>query len=200
MGKKRHLTKREIIERCKAVAREKRMVDRTPWTIMSALCSFCIMEAENYKRQRMIRIINKVNELEEQWNSGLLDLKDISDVLFSKANMKIASDSYKEEDIKWKKGSFDHWLDSRQIETQNEMNMQASRYMMFFYYTLITEFGFGEKRISRVDELVEKNMKIYQRDKNIITDWKKSLKENAGLAIEMPVDPLTHTSGSLMTG
>ena len=120
--------------------------------------------------------------------------------MFQKAGIKCVHDTYTEKDIMHKKGSFNHWLDSRQIEAQNEMNMQASRYMLFFYHSLITEYGFGEKRITRVDELVGQNMKTYQTNRSIILDWKRELKEKAGIAIEMPVDPLTQTSGSTMTG
>lgn len=65
MGK-RHLTPKEIMAQCKAVAREKRMAERTPWTAMSIMCSYVIMKKEGFKGQRILRITNKVNELEEQ--------------------------------------------------------------------------------------------------------------------------------------
>lgn len=198
--KQRHLSKRELLMQCNAIAREKRMASRTPWTIMSILCSYCIMTAENFKGQRLVRIINAVNELEEKYDNNSIDLEKLQDEIFEKVSFKIKSDTYEESDITHKKGSFNYWLDSRQIEAQNEMNKQASRYMVFFYHTLITEFEFGEKRITRVDELLSKNMKEYQTNRALIIDWKKALKEEAGLVIEMPVDPLTQTSGSLMTG
>lgn len=198
--KQRHLSKRELLMQCNAIAREKRMASRTPWTIMSILCSYCIMNAENFKGQRLVRIINAINELESKFDANSIDLEQLQDEIFKKAGFKIKSDTYVESDITHKKGSFNYWLDSRQIEAQNEMNKQASRYMLFFYHTLITEFGFGKKRIKRVDELLSKNMKEYQTNRSLIVDWKKVLKEEAGLVIEMPRDPLTNTSGSMMTG
>ena len=141
-----------------------------------------------------------VNELEEQYAGNALDMETLEQTLEAKAGFKIKNDTYTEADIIHKKGSFNYWLDSRQIEAQNEMNRQASRYMTFFYNVLITEYGFGKKRILRVDELLGQNMKNYQTDRSVIVKWKKELKEKAGLSIEMPKDPLTQTSGSQMTG
>ena len=40
----------------------------------------------------------------------------------------------------------------------------------------------------------------YQHNKTSISEWKTALFEEAGIVIEMPVDPLTQKSGSIMTG
>ena len=41
---------------------------------------------------------------------------------------------------------------------------------------------------------------MYQQDKTTVHEWKKVLLEEAGVVIEMPIDPLTQTRGSMMTG
>ena len=74
MGK-RHLTPKEIMAQCKAVARESRMAERTPWTAMGIICAYVIMKKEGFKGQRILRITNRVNELEEQWRAGKIDLE-----------------------------------------------------------------------------------------------------------------------------
>ena len=40
----------------------------------------------------------------------------------------------------------------------------------------------------------------YQQDKTTVRSWKKALFDEAGVVMEMPIDPLTQTSGSMMTG
>lgn len=114
MGK-RHLTPTEIKAQCKAIARESRMADRTPWTAMGIMCSFVIMKCEGFKGQRISRIANKVNEMELQWKEGKVDLKEISKRLYDKAEWTIEHKAYSEADITAKKGSYKHWLDSKQI-------------------------------------------------------------------------------------
>ena len=68
MGR-RHLTPKEIIAQCKAVARESRMADRTPWSAMGIMLSYVIMKREGFKGQRILRITNRVNEMEMQWQA-----------------------------------------------------------------------------------------------------------------------------------
>lgn len=199
MGK-RHLTPKEIMAQCKAVAREKRMAERTPWSAMSIMCSYVIMKKEGFKGQRILRITNKVNELEEQWEKGEITIEEISNCLCEKADWTIGWKAYTENDIKAKKGSYQYWLDQKQIEPQNTINEQATRYMLFFFTALMDGFGFGKDRLTRVQEYMNELLGLYQHDKTTVHEWKKALLEEAGVVIEMPVDPLTQTSGSMMTG
>lgn len=199
MGK-RHLTPKEIIAQCKAVARESRMADRTPWTAMGIMCAYVIMQKEGFKGQRILKITNKVNELEEQWSSGKIDLKCVSDRLMKKAEWTIGYEEYTEADIKAKKGTYQYWLDSAQIAPQNTINEQATRYMLFFFTALMDEYGFGKERLTRVQEYMNELLKAYQQDKTTVSEWKQALFKEAGVVMEMPVDPLTQTVGSVMTG
>lgn len=198
MGK-RHLTPKEIIAQCKAVAREARMADRTPWTAMGIMCSYVIMKVEGFKGQRISRIANKINEMEEQWSNGKIDLKEVSKRLYDKADWTIEHKAYSEADITAKKGTYRYWLDSVQIAPQNTINEQATRYMLFYFTVLMDEFGFGKERLTRVEEYMNNLLDAYQHDKTTVQSWSKELLEDAGIVMEMPVDPLTQTKGSLMT-
>ena len=200
MAKRRHLTPKEIIAQCKAIARESRMADRTPWTAMGIMCAYVIMKVEGFKGQRILKIANKINEMEEQWSNGKIDLKDVSKKLYDKAEWTIEYKEYTEEDIKAKKGSYQYWLDSVQIGPQNTINEQATRYMLFFFNALIDEYGFGKERLTRVEEYMNKLLLDYQTDKTTVHSWKKALFDEAGVVMEMPVDPLTQREGSIMTG
>ena len=200
MAKRRHLTPKEIIAQCKAIARESRMADRTPWTAMGIMCAYVIMKVEGFKGQRILKIANKINEMEEQWSKGKIDLKDVSKKLYDKAEWTIEYKEYTEEDIKAKKGSYQYWLDSVQIGPQNTINEQATRYMLFFFNALIDEYGFGKERLTRVEEYMNKLLLDYQTDKTTVHSWKKALLDEAGVVMEMPVDPLTQREGSMMTG
>lgn len=199
MGK-RHLTPAEIKHQCKQIARECRMADRTPWTAMGILMAYTIMRKEGFKRYRIAKIAGKVNEMEAEWADGKINLEEISKQLYEKAEWTIECKAYTESDITARKGSYQYWLDSKQIAPQNTINEQATRYMLFFYTVLMKEFGFGKERLTRVERYMNELLIPYQRDKKIVQEWSKALLDEAGVVMEMPVDPLTQTAGSIMTG
>lgn len=120
--------------------------------------------------------------------------------MWDKAEWTIEYKEYTQEDIKGKKGTYQYWIDSKQIEPQNKINEQATRYMLFFFTALMDEYGFGKERLTRVEEYLNSLLLDYQQDKTTVKEWKKALYEEAGVLVEMPIDPLTQTSGSLMTG
>ena len=200
MGKKRHLTPAEIKEQCKRIARESRMADRTPWTAMGIILSYVIMRKEGFKGQRISRIANKVNEMEADWADGKIDLKEISKRLYDKADWTIDIRHIRYDDITARKGSYQYWLDSKQIAPQNSINEQATRYMLFFFTALMDEYGFGKDRLTRVEEYMNELLLQYQEDKTTVREWSRALLAEAGVVMEPPVDPLTQTAGSIMTG
>ena len=200
MGKKRHLTPAEIKEQCKRIARESRMADRTPWTAMGIMLSYVIMRKEGFKGQRISRIANKVNEMEADWADGKIDLKEISKRLYDKADWTIEDKAYTVDDITARKGSYQYWLDSKQIAPQNTINEQATRYMLFLFTALMDEYGFGKDRLTRVEEYMNEMLLQYQEDKTTVREWSRALLAEVGVVMEPPVDPLTQTAGSIMTG
>ena len=200
MGKKRHLTPAEIKEQCKRIARESRMADRTPWTAMGIMLSYVIMRKEGFKGQRISRIANTVNEMEADWADGKIDLKEISKRLYDKADWTIEYKAYTVDDITARKGSYQYWLDSKQIAPQNTINEQATRYMLFLFTALMDEYGFGKDRLTRVEEYMNELLLQYQEDKTTVREWSRALLAEVGVVMEPPVDPLTQTAGSIMTG
>ena len=200
MGKKRHLTPAEIKEQCKRIARESRMADRTPWTAMGIMLSYVIMRKEGFKGQRISRIANKVNEMEADWADGKIDLKEISKRLYDKADWTIEYKAYTVDDITARKGSYQYWLDSKQIAPQNTINEQATRYMLFLFTALMDEYGFGKDRLTRVEEYMNELLLQYQEDKTTVREWSRALLAEVGVVMEPPVVPLTQTAGSIMTG
>ena len=202
MGR-RHLTPQEIMAQCKAIAREKRMAERTPWTVMNIICPYTLLKSEGYKGVRISKILSRIQEYERMWDSGEINLDELEKRVCEKAEGN--SDSfeytvYTEADIKKKKGTYDYWLDSRCIGVQNIMNQESARYLVFFYNSLIDLEGFGKKRIKRVEEKMNSLLLEYQFNRFYFTLWEKELYEEAGMEVEMPIDPLTQTQGSIMTG
>lgn len=200
MKKRRHLTPKQICAQCNAIAREKRMAERTPWTAMGIMCAYVLMKKEGFKRQRLLKITNRINELEKQYDSGEFDLKQISERLFEKADWTIVHETYTEADIKARKGSYQYWLDKVQIEPQNAINEQAIRYMLFFFTALMDEYGYGKERLTRVQDYMNELLELYKYDKTTVREWRVALLDEVGIAFEMPLDPLTQTKGSIMTG
>ena len=198
--RKKHLEPKEIAAQLNAIAREKRMAERTPWTAMGIMCSYVIMKCEGFKGQRISKIANRVNEMEAQWSNGEIDLSEVSKRLYEKADWTIENKAYTEADIRAKKGSYKYWVDSIQIAPQNTINEQATRYMLFFFTALMEEYGYGKDRLTRVQEYLNKLLLDYQQDKTTVRGWKEAIFKEAGVIVEMPVDPLTQTKGSVMTG
>lgn len=72
--------------------------------------------------------------------------------------------------------------------------------MLFFFNALMEEYGFGKERLTRVKEYMLNLLSEYQENKECVKKWSKELYQDAGVLVEMPVDPLTQTAGSIMTG
>lgn len=198
--KKRHLEPWEIARQCKQVARERRMCDRTPWSAAGIICGYVLLKCEGFKGKRIANVTNKINQMEAEFDAGKINVNDLRDNLLKKAEWSVDYEPYTEDDIHQKKGSYDWWIDQRQIDPQNAINKMTTRYMLFFYTVLMEEYGYGKDRLTRVCKYIEKILIAYQENKVEISSWKRELLEEAGVVFEMPVDPLTQTEGSMMTG
>lgn len=199
MGR-RHLTPAEIKEQCKRIARESRMAERSPWTAMGIICAYILLKTEGFKAGRIVKVCRKIEEYEEQYRAGTLQVDDMSQRLYDKADWTIESKDYTEADITARKGSYQYWLDQKQLDPQNRINRQATRYMIFMFSALMDEYGYGKARLTRVQEEINKLLLEYQQNKTTVNEWKKTLREETGIVFENPIDPLTQESGSMMTG
>lgn len=200
MAKRRHLTPQEIISQCKHVARECRMADRSPWTAMGIVCGYTLMKSEGFKAQRIVKITDTVARYEELWRNGEITVEEMSKRLMDKAEWSIEYKEYTEEDIKRKKGTYDYWLDQKQLDPQNRINQQATRYMIFMFNALMDEYGYGKARLTRVEEYMLNMLSEYQQDKVTVNQWRQEILDETGIVFENPLDPLTQTTGSMMTG
>ena len=176
------------------------MAERTPWTAMGIMCAYILMKIEGFKGKRISKIINRVNEIEEQWRNGEIDLEELNRRLFDKCGFSFEPKVYDDNDIKEKKGSYRYWLQQKEIEPGNIINETAMRYYTFFYTALIEEYKLGNKKLKRIYDYNDNLLLEYEKDRTSLHEWEKELEEEAGLAIEMPIDPLTQTQGSIMTG
>lgn len=199
MGKKRHYTPQQIIAQCNAIAREKRMAVRSPWTAMAIVCGYSMLKSEGFKAKRIAAVCTKVNEYEDLWREGLLTVEQVQADLMEKAEWSVEYKEYTEADITAKKGSFQYWLDSIQIEPQNTINETATRYMLFFFLALNEMHGYGKDRLTRVKDLMNQTIEEYQKNKEALQRWKIDLLD-AGIYFENPIDPLTQEKGSMMCG
>lgn len=201
MCKKRHYhyTPQQIIAQCNAIAREKRMAVRSPWTAMAIVCGYSMLKSEGFKAKRIAAVCTKVNEYEDLWREGLLTVEKVQADLMEKAEWSVEYKEYTEADITAKKGSFQYWLDSIQIEPQNIINETATRYMLFFFWALNEMHGYGKDRLTRVKNLMNQTIEEYQKNKEALQRWKIDLLD-AGIYFENPIDPLTQEKGSMMCG
>lgn len=199
MGK-RHLTPREIMAQCKAVARETRMCERSPWTAVGIICAYTLLKSEGFKAQRIVKVTSKIDEMDKQFDNGEITLEELKQRLMDKAEWSIECKEYTEEDIKVKKGTYQYWITQKQIEPQNVINSQATKYLLFMYNTLIDEFGYGKDRLTRVQEKMNELFIDYQKDKTTVSGMCQTLLDETGIVFELPIDPLTQEKGSNLTG
>lgn len=199
MGR-RHLTPYEIKQQCKHIAREARMANRTPWTAMGIICGFALYKSEGFKGQRISKITSAVADYERRWQNDEITQEQMSNRLSEKVGWTIEYKEYTEADIKHRKGSYDYWLDRAQLDPQNEINKQSTRYMIWMFNALMDEYGYGKERLTRVQECISEMLGDYRLSKTTVLAWRKTLLEEAGIAFEQPIDPLDQKSGSFMTG
>ena len=72
--------------------------------------------------------------------------------------------------------------------------------MLFMFTALMDEYGYGKDRLTRVQEYMNNLLLDYQQDKTTVMEWRRTLLEETGVVFEPPIDPLTQTAGSMMTG
>lgn len=199
--KRPHYTRQQLIAMCNQVARERRMAERSPWTAMNIIFGYTLLKSKEFKGKRIYKISQAIDDYENKYEAGEIDLDAMSDKLVKEyGGPPIEYNHYTEEDILFPKGTFHYWLDSKQIDPQNTINEYSRRYLIFFYTVLAEMYGYREKRIMFIHDETMKNLEAYQDDKVTIRQWQKELYDDAGIWFELPKDPLTQTTGSIMTG
>lgn len=200
MGKRRHLTPKEIMAHCKFIAKEKRTAERSPWTVASILASYTMLKSEGFKGQKINKVLTYINELEAKWDSGKVDLEELRTTLAGYGDLPIGYVPYTEADITKRKGSFDYYMDYIELDAQNTINEVATRYIVFFFTALINVYGYGRTRLKRVADFLNNLLTDYQEDRKSLREWKAAILNEAGILIEPPVDPMTQDRTSTMMG
>lgn len=167
---------------------------------MSIICGYALLRSEGYKGKRIHKVSQNVDAMERQYLEGNLDVLALADKNVQTFGIGVEYSPYTEKDIKFRKGTYNYWLDYKQMEAQNVINEFASRYLNMFFWSMHEMHGFGEKRMGRLYDELQKHLELYRVDKVTLRDWQKALYEDAGIWFALPEDPLTKTKGSIMTG
>lgn len=197
---KRHRTPDEIKAELKFIAREKRMANYTPYTAVGIMLGYVLLKSEGFKAKRIFKIIQDIDRYNDGWHSGTVTVEELSQRLMDKAEWSIEYEDYTEADIMHRKGSYEYFLDEKQISAMNMINQISTRYLIFGYVALMDEYGYGKERLTRVQKCMNDLLLQYQENRTNIEIWKKELLENAGIVFEMPRDENTSTIGSTITG
>ncbi|MBQ0074519.1 MAG: hypothetical protein KBT34_10020 [Prevotella sp.] len=195
--RKKHYTRDEIIKICNQVARERRMAHLTPWTAMSIICGYTLLKEKDFKGKRIHAVSKAVDAYETKYLNGEIDLQEMRRAVIEKCDFLVLEyNAYTEQDIAFRKGTFNHWIDEKQLQPQNAINEFAIRYMIFFFTVLGEMHGYGEKRIKDIYTELNKNLNMYADNKISLKQWQKELMEDAGIWFDVPEDPITKTKGN----
>lgn len=187
---KPHYNKRQIMNLCTGVAREVRMAQGSSYTAMHILCLHLLLKELGFKQQRLSKVAEYVNKMEQDWLNYKIDEADMEKRLKEKAEWVVEYKEYQESDITSRKGSFDYMLDKRQLEPQNLINRIATRHLNEFFLAMVDLHGYGKERLERLETALHKSIEEYQYNKRMVVEMRKDLADE-GILIEDPIDPLT---------
>lgn len=187
---RRHLTPKEIAAKCNAIARQRRIATRSPWTALSIVSAYALHTTEKFQGKKLQSIVNDVTEKYNHLYDGDYDIEDYSKRLMDKAGWTIQYEKFSEKDIHAKKGSIDYFFLERQIDPCNDINELSTAYLLLLFNRLI-DMGYGEKRLTRIKDLINTMFADYQEGRVDIDHWEKVLADEAGIAFGRPIDPIT---------
>ena len=152
---------------------------------------------ETAKQTRLANFNKAIQEKLDAVENGTADVGKMNEELFNKTGFPLTYNEYTEEDITFKKGTFDYWITERQLYPQNEINKHSLNYMVCWFACLM-DMGYGKTRLQRVQDFFDKLLEDYRVDKTSVRAMHSELIAE-GIYVEQPIDPLTRKSGSMMT-
>lgn len=185
MGK-RHLTPQEIIAQCKRAARMNQKSVETSLHAMGIIFGYTLMKSEGFNGNKLSKLAKLIDDTYEKLWSGETTLEELSDRLMEKAGWTIQRETYTEENIKARNGKYEYWLAKSMLSGANSIDYESVKYMISMYNVLIDEFGYGQRRLTRVREAFEKNMIDYENGKATLKDWKMELYNKEGVIFAVP--------------
>lgn len=197
---KRHYTRQELLYQLNSVARERRICERSPWTAMNIICGYALMKTFDFKGVRISNISNRIAEMQEKIDSGELSIKELSDKLMDKVGWTVEWEPYTEESIPFRKGTYDYWIEQKQLYPKSKINELASNHLIMFFTALNEMHGFGGERMQRVLNKIYEMLDLYANNKAEIKQWRLELLNDAGVHFEDPADTIGNSYGSIMTG
>ena len=186
----KHLTKNELLEKCKRLQEAKHYASRSPWTGMATLCNWVLWKEEKWYPKKLAEYNSRVAEYDKRVDSGEIRLDDISKRLKEKADFTVDAVQFTYDSIptSTKKNSFLYRLEKGLIDADNEINEISVRYMLM-HYGVLMDMGYGSKRLNRNKDWVNGWLKITTapgEHGDRILDLRRKLIDEAGIYIEMP--------------
>ena len=186
----RHLTKNELLAKCKRLQEAKHYANRSPFTGMATLCNWVLWKEEKWYPKKLGEYNRRVAEYDSRIEDGEITLEEIRKRLDEKAGFNVDAVEFSYDKIKIsKKNKFLYQIEKGLVDADNTINEISVRYMLCHFATLM-DMGYGNKRLNRnkdwVNEWLMKATEPGEHGDKILT-LRRKLFEEAGVYIEMPM-------------
>ena len=183
----KHLTKNEILRKYNELQRLKRNALRAPFTGLATLCNWVLWKEEGWYQKKLAEYNQRVLEYNRLVDEGTVLLDDIRRRIKEKAGFDVMYVKFTEADITVpKKDKLLYQIELEIMAANNTINELSTRYMLIHYQVLM-DMGYGEKRLNRNMEHVNRWLHIVTDvEGERIMDLHRQLIEGVGVYIEMP--------------
>ena len=186
----KHLTKNELLAKCKRLQEAKHYANKSPFTGMATLCNWVLWKEEQWYQKKLADYNSRVADYDRRIDDGEITLSSIRSRLKEKAgfDVDVVDFTYDHLQNLKKKNRFLYELEKGMIDADNLINEISARYMLC-HYAVLMDLGYGSKRLNRNKDWVNRWLDDVtapgeQGDK--ILDLRRKLIEEAGIYIEMP--------------
>ena len=186
----KHLTKNEILAKCKQLQEAKHYADKSPFTGMATLCNWVLWKEEKWYPKKLAEYNSRVAEYDRRIDDGEITLSSIRERLKAKADFDVdmVQFSYSDIRVSEKKNRFLYRLEKGMVDANNTINEISVRYILM-HYAVLMDMGYGSKRLNRnkdsVNRWLERVTEPGEHGDRIL-DLRRKLIDEAGIFIEMP--------------
>ncbi len=186
---KKHLTRNELLAKCKRLQEAKHYADKSPFTGMATLCNWVLWNDENWYPKKLAEYNSRVAEYDRRLDDGDVTLGSIRVRLKEKADFEVDMVRFSYDGIRVsKKNSFLYNIEKGLVDANNVINEVSVRYMLM-HYGVLMDMGYGSKRLNRnkdfVNKWLERTTEPGEHGDRIL-DLRRKLLDGAGVYIEMP--------------
>ncbi len=182
---KRHFTKDEILQKHKEMMKLKKTQLSAPHSGMAIMLNYILWEKYGYRHERLSKFNESVNEYIRKYEDVEIEIKNLRDKLFEKAEFKIEFIPATEKDICVNKNNkYLYNLAKQEIEINNQINEYSTLYILSALNVMIDN-KFGKSRLEKLKN--EMNQFLKDIDSGLIKTMEihRLLAEN-GVLIEIP--------------